>query len=198
MGMGVGEALNEYTYGMLFNFFPIMVTRQNSAIDLGDADPPIVLHFDRKLVALLWYLRNFASAQYFNKNTWLTLASLGQSLSSKKLRYMAFDFDENEHCKPSNPVRSDVPKGHFAVYVGHKRSRFIIPTAYLNHSLFRALLEKAEEEYGFDHQMGITIPCEEVVFEYLTSLLGKSDPNLTSLELDELINLYQCKECRYI
>ena len=69
-------------------------------------------------------------------------------------------------------VPTDVPKGHCAVYVGSERSRFIIPTIYLNDTLFQALLEKAEEEYGFEHHMGLTIPCDEADFQYLTSLLG--------------------------
>ncbi|XP_057819824.1 protein SMALL AUXIN UP-REGULATED RNA 12 [Cryptomeria japonica] len=68
---------------------------------------------------------------------------------------------------------ADVPKGHCAVYVGGEQSRYIIPTKYLNHPLFRELLDKAEEEYGFDHQMGLTVPCEEVAFQYLTSMLRK-------------------------
>ena len=71
-----------------------------------------------------------------------------------------------------NALPTDVPKGHCAVYVGSERSRFVIPTVYLNHSLFRALLEKAEEEYGFDHHMGLIIHCEEAVFQSLTSKLG--------------------------
>ncbi|KAJ8647951.1 hypothetical protein MRB53_000974 [Persea americana] len=66
----------------------------------------------------------------------------------------------------------DVPKGHFAVYVGEKRSRFIIPISYLTHPEFQSLLQRAEEEFGFDHDMGLTIPCEEVVFRSLTSMLG--------------------------
>lgn len=69
----------------------------------------------------------------------------------------------------------DIPRGHFAVYVGSERSRFIVPTAYLNDPLFIALLEKAREEYGFHYDMGITIPCGIVVFEHLTSVLGKKD-----------------------
>ncbi|KAF8377849.1 hypothetical protein HHK36_031236 [Tetracentron sinense] len=65
----------------------------------------------------------------------------------------------------------DVPKGHFPVYVGEKRSRFIVPISFLAHPEFQSLLQRAEEEFGFDHDMGLTIPCEEVVFLSLTSTL---------------------------
>ncbi|KAG1360739.1 Auxin-responsive protein SAUR50 [Cocos nucifera] len=65
----------------------------------------------------------------------------------------------------------DVPKGHFAVYVGENRSRFIVPISYLTHPQFQSLLRQAEEEFGFGHHMGLTIPCEEVVFRSLTSSL---------------------------
>ncbi|KAK7264222.1 hypothetical protein RJT34_31827 [Clitoria ternatea] len=63
----------------------------------------------------------------------------------------------------------DVPKGHFAVYVGENRSRYIVPISFLAHPQFQSLLRQAEEEFGFDHDMGLTIPCEEVVFRSLTS-----------------------------
>ena len=65
----------------------------------------------------------------------------------------------------------DVPKGHFAVYVGENRSRHIVPISFLTHPEFQSLLRQAEEEFGFDHDMGLTIPCEEVVFRSLTSML---------------------------
>ncbi|KAK4803783.1 hypothetical protein SAY86_003600 [Trapa natans] len=65
----------------------------------------------------------------------------------------------------------DVPKGHFAVYVGPNRTRYIVPISFLALSEFQNLLQAAEEEFGFDHDMGLTIPCEEVVFESLTSTL---------------------------
>ncbi|XP_050373076.1 auxin-responsive protein SAUR50-like [Argentina anserina] len=61
----------------------------------------------------------------------------------------------------------DVPKGHFAVYVGENRSRYIIPISWLGHPEFQSLLQRAEEEFGFGHYMGLTIPCEEVVFRSL-------------------------------
>nr|XP_043635036.1 auxin-responsive protein SAUR50-like [Erigeron canadensis] len=66
----------------------------------------------------------------------------------------------------------DVPKGHFVVYVGKNRSRYIIPISFLSRPEFQTLLLQAEEEFGFNHDMGLTIPCEEKVFESITSMLG--------------------------
>ncbi|KAI3818970.1 hypothetical protein L1987_12792 [Smallanthus sonchifolius] len=68
----------------------------------------------------------------------------------------------------------DVPKGHFPVYVGVNRTRYIVPISFLTHPEFQQLLRHAEEEFGFHHEMGLTIPCEEVVFRSLTSMLRTS------------------------
>ncbi|EXB22714.1 hypothetical protein L484_000889 [Morus notabilis] len=70
----------------------------------------------------------------------------------------------------------DVPKGHFAVYVGEaEKKRFVIPISYLNHPLFQDLLNRAEEEFGFDHPTGgLSIPCSEDYFSSLTSALSCS------------------------
>ncbi|XP_054777444.1 protein SMALL AUXIN UP-REGULATED RNA 12-like [Prosopis cineraria] len=65
----------------------------------------------------------------------------------------------------------DVPKGHFAVYVGENRTRYIVPISFLTHPQFQSLLRQAEEEFGFHPHMGLTIPCEEVVFKSLTQML---------------------------
>ncbi|XP_011033963.1 PREDICTED: uncharacterized protein LOC105132279 [Populus euphratica] len=61
-----------------------------------------------------------------------------------------------------------VPKGHLAVYVGQKDGDFhrvLVPVIYFNHPLFGELLREAEEEYGFNQQGGITIPCRFSEFE---------------------------------
>ncbi|KAL7147787.1 hypothetical protein ABFS83_06G131200 [Erythranthe nasuta] len=71
---------------------------------------------------------------------------------------------------------NEVPKGHLAVYVGqNEKKRFVIPLSYLNHPSFQELLFQAEEEFGFNHQMGgLTIPCSEESFIHLTSHLSRA------------------------
>ncbi|XP_020538771.1 auxin-responsive protein SAUR21 [Jatropha curcas] len=71
---------------------------------------------------------------------------------------------------------ANVPKGHIAIYVGeYQKKRFIVPISYINHPLFVDLLNRAEEEFGFNHPMGgLTIPCQEHVFIDLTSRLQTS------------------------
>ncbi|CAN4122959.1 unnamed protein product [Withania somnifera] len=55
----------------------------------------------------------------------------------------------------------DVPKGHFVVYVGENRTRYVVPISILSRPEFRLLLQRAEDEFGFVHDMGLTIPCDE-------------------------------------
>ncbi|OIW11053.1 hypothetical protein TanjilG_22860 [Lupinus angustifolius] len=65
----------------------------------------------------------------------------------------------------------DVPKGHFAVYVGEDRIRYIIPISWLAHPQFQGLLRRAEDEFGFNHDMRLTLPCNEIVFQSLISMI---------------------------
>nr|GMC87078.1 auxin-responsive protein SAUR21-like [Ipomoea batatas] len=68
---------------------------------------------------------------------------------------------------------SEVPKGHFAVYVGEiEKKRFVIPVSFLKDPSFQDLLCQAEEEFGFDHPTGgLTIPCMEDTFLEIISNL---------------------------
>ncbi|CAJ1978816.1 unnamed protein product [Sphenostylis stenocarpa] len=67
----------------------------------------------------------------------------------------------------------EAPKGYLAVYVGEEMKRFVIPVSYLNQPSFQELLSHAEEEFGYDHPMGgLTIPCNEDVFRFITSSLN--------------------------
>eukprot|EP00262_Sarcandra_glabra_P003702 TRINITY_DN14486_c0_g1_i1.p1 TRINITY_DN14486_c0_g1~~TRINITY_DN14486_c0_g1_i1.p1 ORF type:complete len:165 (+),score=11.80 TRINITY_DN14486_c0_g1_i1:62-556(+) len=67
-----------------------------------------------------------------------------------------------------NAESLSVPKGHLAVYVGQKDDdphRFLVPVIYFNHPLFGELLREAEQEYGYNHPGGITLPCRISDFE---------------------------------
>ncbi|KAG2703233.1 hypothetical protein I3843_06G121100 [Carya illinoinensis] len=79
----------------------------------------------------------------------------------------------NSFTKHAASTSIDVPKGHFAVYVGEsEKKRFLVPVSFLNQPSFQELLNKAEEEFGFNHPMGgLTIPCSEDIFVDLTCRL---------------------------
>lgn len=69
--------------------------------------------------------------------------------------------------------RKRAPKGHFVVYVGSAMTRFVVPISYLKNPLFQELLHKAAEDYGFDHQSSIVLPCDESSFRRLVTFLAK-------------------------
>nr|XP_034927733.1 uncharacterized protein LOC118059031 [Populus alba] len=63
----------------------------------------------------------------------------------------------------SSEERSNVPRGHFVVYVGETQKRCVVPISYLKNPSFQKLLRHVEEEYGFNHPMGgLTIPCTKI------------------------------------
>ncbi|MQM06773.1 hypothetical protein Taro_039593 [Colocasia esculenta] len=61
----------------------------------------------------------------------------------------------------------DVPKGHFSMYVGENRARHIMPILLLARPEFQALLQRAEEEFGFSYEIGVVLPCDEAFFRSL-------------------------------
>ncbi|KAK1440560.1 hypothetical protein QVD17_06389 [Tagetes erecta] len=76
------------------------------------------------------------------------------------------------NCRDDNGYPTDVPKGHFVVYIGETRSRYVVPISWLHHKGFQSLLQRAEEEFGFNHEMGLTIPCHEQDFLSLFAIMG--------------------------
>ena len=92
-------------------------------------------------------------------------AIISPAMSKRLLAVKNCDSDDENSQSPKTPA--DVPKGYLAVYVGPELRRFIVPTSYLSHSLFKVLLEKAEEEFGFDQSGALTIPCEVETFKFL-------------------------------
>ncbi|KAG9444179.1 hypothetical protein H6P81_015519 [Aristolochia fimbriata] len=64
-------------------------------------------------------------------------------------------------------------KGHFVAYATDCE-RFVLPLAYLCNSIFQALLEVSEEEYGLPGNGPIMLPCDGACVEYLISLMDRS------------------------
>ncbi|KAJ4829685.1 hypothetical protein Tsubulata_007485 [Turnera subulata] len=84
---------------------------------------------------------------------------LQESLSLGKRTQIPYR-EEFEEVNDSRGVPEDVKEGHFAVIAdGEEPKRFVVPLSYLTHPMFLRLLEQAAEEYGFDHEGALTIPC---------------------------------------
>ncbi|KAL6644468.1 hypothetical protein ACP70R_016076 [Stipagrostis hirtigluma subsp. patula] len=67
----------------------------------------------------------------------------------------------------SRKGRAPPPEGCLAVYVGAARERFVVRTECVNHRLFRALLEEAEEArgpYNYAADGPLELPCDAAAF----------------------------------
>ncbi|XP_076919974.1 protein SMALL AUXIN UP-REGULATED RNA 51-like [Bidens hawaiensis] len=66
-------------------------------------------------------------------------------------------------------VPEDVKEGHFAVIAadGYEERRFVVSLAYLDRLCFQRLLERAAEEYGFDHEGALMVPCRPIELEWM-------------------------------
>lgn len=87
--------------------------------------------------------------------------------SSKGIKFIKRTLSFND----TSAMSGDVPKGHLAVCVGEEMQRFVIPTEYLGHSAFVSLLRDAEEEFGFQQEGVLRIPCEVGVFEGILKMV---------------------------
>ncbi|KAK6945216.1 Small auxin-up RNA [Dillenia turbinata] len=82
-----------------------------------------------------------------------------------------------------------IPPGFLAVYVGLERRRFLIPTRFLNLPIFRSLLKKAEEEFGFQPSGGLVLPCDVSFFKELLKFLERDEKKFGGLSLDEIFKI---------
>ncbi|KAK8475513.1 hypothetical protein V6N13_042888 [Hibiscus sabdariffa] len=72
---------------------------------------------------------------------------------------------EFEQTSPS----ASTPSGFFAVYVGEDEERFVVPTSFLSHPLFKMLLDKSFNEYGFEGRDKLVVPCCVSTFQQVVN-----------------------------
>ncbi|XP_006652791.1 uncharacterized protein LOC102718261 [Oryza brachyantha] len=106
----------------------------------------------------------------------------GESKAKKFLkRTLSFtDSGPSSGCGGS-PSSGTPPRGHLAVCVGPSMQRFVIPTEYLKHRAFAALLREAEEEFGFQQEGVLRIPCEVPAFEAILKAVEKNKKDAAAL-----------------
>ncbi|KAJ4963197.1 hypothetical protein NE237_023136 [Protea cynaroides] len=88
-----------------------------------------------------------------------------------------------------------VKKGWLAVTVGLEddeagHQRFVIPISYLYHSLFKRLLEKAQEVYGYHTTGPLRLPCSVDDFLHLRQRIERETNNHQHLQLHGSYNLH--------
>ena len=67
------------------------------------------------------------------------------------------------------------PEGCFTVCVGAGRQRFVVRTECVNHPLFRALLEEAEEAFGYAAAGPLALPCDADAFVRVLEQIEEED-----------------------
>ncbi|KAF8389475.1 hypothetical protein HHK36_026170 [Tetracentron sinense] len=107
--------------------------------------------------------KNISKSNGSNSNTTNNTSSKSMIFLKKTL-----SFSDNSISAVSSEI---VPKGFLAICVGKELKRFIIPTEYLGHRAFGILLREAEEEFGFQQEGVLRIPCEVSVFEKILKVV---------------------------
>ncbi|KAI9153409.1 hypothetical protein LWI28_010911 [Acer negundo] len=79
------------------------------------------------------------------------------------------EFDDGS----SSPAKT--PTGFCAIYVGEERERFVVPTGFLSHPLFKMLLDKSYNEFGFQQQSGLVVPCSVSAFQEIVKAVECSN-----------------------
>ena len=79
---------------------------------------------------------------------------------------------------------AEVPKGSVAVYVGPELRRYVIPTSCFSMPDFRVLMDRTAEEYGFESEGALELPCDEEDFKrVLSRCLSKEKKKLGIIKI---------------
>lgn len=146
-------------------------------------------HKIREIVRLQQILKKWKKVANASKNSSASDSAPTSASSSKGIKFLKRTLSFTDVSAASSQHHHQdmvVPKGFLAVCVGEELKRFIIPTDYLRHQAFELLLREAEEEFGFQQEGVLKIPCQVSVFEKILKVVQdntKNDKNITSCEV---------------
>nr|GEW67515.1 auxin-induced protein 15A-like [Tanacetum cinerariifolium] len=86
----------------------------------------------------------------------------------------SFKDDEEEEASlyySCSLASSKTPPGFFTLYIGEERRRFVVPMGYLSHPVFKMMLEKSSNEFGFTQENGLVVPCSVNAFQEMVSVV---------------------------
>lgn len=141
----------------------------------------------REIVRLQQILKKWKKVANTSKNdsvsavtttTATTTVTATSGSSNKGIKFLKRTLSFTDVSSSNNDI---VPKGFLAVCVGKELKKFIIPTHYLRHQAFEMLLQEAEEEFGFQQEGVLKIPCEVSVFEKILKVVEDKKEAFLSL-----------------
>lgn len=137
----------------------------------------------RKLIKTIEpHTLNTTMAKLIKTNGIVKFKTVVKKLQKSLLLGRKWNFYSDEENRDSTHVPQDVKEGHVPVLAvdGDEPKRFIVPLNCLTHPAFMTLLEKAAEEYGFDCEGPLTIPCRPSELEIILAEKYQEAPKWSS------------------
>ncbi|XP_004507568.1 auxin-induced protein X10A [Cicer arietinum] len=152
----------------------------------------------REIVRLQQILKKWKKvATNASNNNSSSSSSNSTSSGNKGIKFLKRTLSFND---VSNSNVDIIPKGFLAVCVGKELKRFIIPMDYLKHQAFEVLLQEAENEFGFQQEGVLKIPCQVSMFEKILKVVEdkKEALNLHEFGLggDNVTPTHHAQVCR--
>uniref|UniRef100_A0A7N0ZYZ4 Uncharacterized protein n=1 Tax=Kalanchoe fedtschenkoi TaxID=63787 RepID=A0A7N0ZYZ4_KALFE len=126
-----------------------------------------------KLQRILKKWRRNTDSSKNNKSTRGGGSSSSNNNGNRSISFLKRTLSFNNNVALSGGSSDTVPKGHVAVCVGEEMKKFHIPMDYLGHQAFGFLLREAEEEFGFQQEGVLRIPCDVSMFESILKVIEK-------------------------
>ncbi|KAK1412773.1 hypothetical protein QVD17_34274 [Tagetes erecta] len=118
------------------------------------------------LIGLNMFQRRFSSIKKLAKQVTRRRIHHNREVYVKKENLLRYDDEDRVSI-----TTTTTPRGFLAVYVGDERKRFVVPTSCLSHPLFKILLAKASEEFGYEQQNGLAVPCSVAAFQEVVMVM---------------------------